>query len=157
MFGWLISPDAASLGQFIGGIAAAVTAGIAVLAAVFAYQQLTVTPRSQREVSAREIWKDYLRLCVEYPHLASGDITKETAKSPVEFEQYEWFVAFMLDACESILLFVADEDEWLDAIDGQIGFHKKYVCSSNFRETYLEHYSEQLQKRIKAICERAQV
>ena len=48
---------------------------------------------SIRQSHAKQIWMDYLKLCIEYPALASGEITE---KSP-EYKQYEWFVAYLLE------------------------------------------------------------
>ena len=155
MWDWLTDTPAANFGQFLSGVAGVATAAIAGVALFYAYRQLVATPKSQREANAREVWKDYIRICIEYPQFAGGGITRANAKGDVEFEQYEWFAAFMLDACESILLFVADEDEWLLSVDGQLGFHREYLCSSDF--TYLSNYSVPLQDRIKKLCPKVEV
>ena len=140
VWAWLTSSEAANLGQFVGGIGVLV----AVAAAIVAYRQLVATPQSH----AKEIWKDYLRLCIEYPELASGEITE----AHPEYKRYEWFVAFMLDACDEVLQYVEDDGGWLNAIDANLGYHKAYLATAR-TDAYLCQWSPKVRDRIKKLFE----
>jgi len=87
------------------------------------YKQMVITPQSH----AKAVWTDYLKLCIEYPRLASGEITRESATDLAEFARYEWFVAFMLDACDEVLQYVQDDGGWFNAIDANLEYHKAYL------------------------------
>jgi hypothetical protein len=86
---------------------------------------------------------DYLKLCVEHPDLASGEI----AEGHRDYARYEWFVAFMLDACDEVLQYVEDDGGWLNGIDANVGYHKAYLATRT--DAYLCQFSPKVRERIK--------
>jgi hypothetical protein len=141
---------AANQAQVVSAIIAAVSALVALTAAVFVYRQIAVTRSVQREAVARQIYHDYLKLSFTEPMYASGKwrLADPAVPEAVRFEKYEWFVSVMLNAGESILLHVAGEDEWLDTIESQIAYHREYLDSEEFLAEYSTHYSPQLRSRM---------
>ena len=91
-------------------------------------------------------------MTVEHPRWASGRVPDEP--DSLEFQEYERFVKYMLNACEGILLFVGNNPLWVNSIKSQIGWHKNY-CKTNqwFRKTYREHYDPELCLLIDEVCE----
>ena len=109
-------------------------------------------------------------------------ISLKTDRTPSEarlrFEQYEWFVSLLLNACEEMLNVIRYEDEhikdedkradddsedaekaykdrWLAALTTQIGFHYKYLESLGGK-TYLErHFPPEFVKFALAACAKA--
>ena len=93
----------------LGGLASVVTAGVAAIALIVAINQICVARNTQREATAKDIYRDYLKLAFEAPRFAN----------PTEFvskaggwehegewnkdERYRWFVAFMLNSCDEII------------------------------------------------------
>jgi hypothetical protein len=143
--------EAANQAQVVSAAIACVGATIAVAAAALVLLQVRAARSIQREAIARQTYNEYLRLCFAEPAFASGNWDKTNSaglSKELLFEKYEWFVSVMLNACESILLHVADQDEWSDAIRSQIGYHSKYIKSDDFQKNYAAHYSSELRKLL---------
>src|ERR1700686_1938015 len=64
----------------------------------------------QRENTAKSIYRDYLQMAVAEPILANGDID-EIRKLDL-YAKYQWFVSYLLWACEEIIHFVPWDSEW---------------------------------------------
>lgn len=139
------TPAAANQAQVVSAAIASVTAVVALAAAALVLFQVRATRAIQREAVARQMYNEYLRLCFAESMYAAGNWSS-AGELPQEvlFEKYEWFVSVMLNACESILLHVADRDEWRETIRSQIGFHSKYIKSERFQREYACHYSDAL-------------
>src|SRR5688500_11816035 len=78
------------------------TAGIAVVALVFAWMQIQSAAGSQREATAQETYREYLKLAIEKPKLAEG--FREMPRERLERAEYSWFVSYLLHSSEQILL-----------------------------------------------------
>lgn len=119
------------------------TAIVAVVALGGAIWQVLVARKSQREATASELYGNYLALAVEYPLLASGQISVPVVgrSTNEEFERYEWFVSLMLHAFEQILDLTKEDPSWQKALRDQIHYHEDYLASPRFIP---EHYSEAL-------------
>ena len=78
-------------------IAPGLTPVVALIAVLIAWRQLALNRSNQRETTAKTTFRDFLKLCVQYPDLASGKpaLGKEA--------DYEWFVGYFLWAAEEIL------------------------------------------------------
>jgi hypothetical protein len=73
--------------------------------ATVAYLALRVNRQNQRETTAKTNFREFLKLCVEYPDLARGTPTEENGA------KYEWFVAHFLWATEEILKYEPEPGE----------------------------------------------
>src|SRR5215469_6261088 len=145
-FGVATSSEAANQAQVVTAAISCVAALIAVGAVLAAFLQVRAARSVQREGVARQAYSGYLKLCFAEPAFASGNWQKSFPAIPenLQFEKYEWFVSVMLNACEAILLHVADKDEWIETIRSQIGYHIEYIRSLNFQKNYAPHYSPRL-------------
>jgi hypothetical protein len=119
-------------------------------ALIFARQQLKLNRENQRETIAKTLYREYLKIALERPKfanpgLANIDFRKRTFDGSQEtFEQYEWFVSYMLHACEEVLR-ISDSDGWKSAIKRQVSYHAEYLNSSAFAdEALVEHYSDEI-------------
>src|ERR1700760_4738050 len=92
----------------VGAGATAVAAAVAIIAAIITYFQYKGAKQIQREATAKQIYSDYLKLAIEHPAFTSG----KKPDDPLESERYEWFVSYMLNACEQIVDVVGDDKEW---------------------------------------------
>jgi hypothetical protein len=128
---------------------------IATVAAALAWAQITSARKIAREALARQTYSEYLKLAMEHPEFSSG-LKQTVPPSDRLFEQYEWFVSYMLNACEGILLYVSTvkkASDWTGTIVTQVEYHKDYFESSTwFQESYEAHYEERLRKIIENVC-----
>jgi len=139
----------ADFGTLIGGTAAAVGVFIASVAAGFAWGQITAGKQAQRESFARQTYADYLQLAIQYPSYASGNRPGDKEA----FERYEWFVSYMLNACEHVLLFVTGSEQWRACVRSQLSYHRDYLCKNKwFMENARSHYSADLLSLIHNLC-----
>ena len=111
-----------------GGLAQLALTVTAIVALGFAYLQIRISQRSQREATAREIYRDYLRLAFEYPGLASP----EDDRKIIQDYKYRWFVAVMLNACEEILEVFKADKTWREVILAEMEYHVPYLHSKLF-------------------------
>jgi len=108
--------------------ASVVMAVTAVLAWVTAVGAVLVGRKSQREATAKDIYRDYLKLAFQNPEVAEprkGDALRE--------ERYRWFVAFMLTSCDEIVRIRPGKD-WRKAIFKDLESHLDYLRSDLFIE-----------------------
>ncbi len=135
----------ADVGSLIGGLSAAIGLIIASIAACLGYIQIRAGKETQREAVARQTYNEYLKLAIQYPNLAAGNQPTD----PLEFESYEWFVSYMLNACEQILLFEPNSPEWQFCVRAQLDYHRHYLTNNDwFRKNFLHHYSLTLRSMI---------
>ena len=113
----------------LGALAQLVLTVIALGALAFAYLQIRFAQRSQREATAKEIYRDYLRLSFDNPNLASPD---EGDQKIIADYKYRWFAAVMLNACEEILEVFATDITWREVVLAEMEYHKRYLHSKFF-------------------------
>jgi hypothetical protein len=123
----------------LGGLATVGTMIIALCALVFAIIQIWVARTSQREATAKDTYRDYLRLAFENPKYANpekfialGDGGWKEDGDWIQDERYRWFVAFMLNSCDEILWSQAGDKIWRHVILEDLRFHKSYLRSREF-------------------------
>ncbi len=117
-----------------------ITPSVALLGVLIASRQLSLVRQNQRETTAKTTFREFLKLCVEYPKFASGD---QDGKR----RQYEWFVAHFLWAAEEILDYAPDS--WRDNLRLYVIYHRKYLqYDRDFREEDFPTYSEKLRTFI---------
>lgn len=152
MWDWLTSPA-----TVVGGFATAIGVCAAFFALVFAKGQVDAARLSSvearqtaREAGALQAYRDYLRLCFEYPQFTSTEIFLQehpdiplatiTTTLTVDGERYQWFISILLAAAEQIILYVPEDDRWVDTIVAQLRYHAPAIrliwpeLSSHFGE-----------------------
>jgi hypothetical protein len=126
-----------------------VMAAAAIVALIYAHQQISQSRRAERRGNANELWREYLRLAFEHPklsdptlHLADFDYEALTVDGSKElFQKYELFVDVILNASEEILE-VSPTKEWDAAVRLQLELHRAYLRSPHFLKSgYLEQYT----------------
>lgn len=137
--------------QIAPGVTPIVTLVAASAACAFAWWQLDVNRRNQRETTAKTIFREYLKLTIEYADFAKGGI-KRFKKS--EREQYKWFVANFLWAAEEMLAFAKNDDVWKRNLQLHAKAHRDYLTSDDFTRSDLLVYSDDVRKFIEETFER---
>ncbi len=109
----------------------AATVAIAVIAAIAAFLTAwaAINAReSQREATAKDIYRDYLKLAFQHPRFANprqfedvGDLNKK--------EEYRWFVAFMLNCCDEIACTHSKNKGWRTTVREDLRLHAEYLMS----------------------------
>jgi len=132
----------------IGGGATAIGVFVALVAAIITYFQYSGSRGIQREATAKQFYGKYLELTIEHPDLASGKHSSEALDS----EKYEWFVSYLLNACEQIVESAPGDKEWCDWVKGQIKYHKRYICDHRFKNEEYRYYSVKMKRLIDEAC-----
>jgi hypothetical protein len=133
----------------VGGLAAVAGLIIALLAAGVALYHIEAGKRSQQETVARPTLATYLQLAIQYPLLADG----HQPDDKLELARYEWFLAYMLNTCEQILLFLPKSSDWIEYIKTGLCYHKSYFAENEwFRKNYKTHYTSKLCSLIDQVC-----
>ncbi len=105
------------------------TVAIAVIAAITAFVTAwaAINARNaQREATAKDIYRDYLKLAFQNPTLANP------SDDPNKSEQYRWFVAFMLNSCEEIARTKSKDKNWSKTLRHDLRMHGNYLKSPQF-------------------------
>lgn len=132
--------------EIFTGIAEIVTAVVALSALFIAITQLRQNKANQRESTAKEIYKEYLKMAVEYPrHAYPTKEFIENIRGKEEFDRYTWFVSYMLFACDEILTLSKERKLWRKVVKEQLWFHISYLSSPDFYQTAeLEGYGHEM-------------
>jgi hypothetical protein len=127
---WTIwSPTA----QVVGGFATGVAAAFGGIALWIARNQIKSAGDVAREQDAYRVYTEYLKLCIEYPHLSSSEMAKKYLNISsfvdidkaltTESEKYLWFISYMMTACEKIYDALPNRSDWKSAVKAQIAYH----------------------------------
>lgn len=118
------------------------------IAAFFvAFKQYKATKYESRRSAANSIYKDYLLLAFQNPHLSSASYPLENPAynkikcEPSSFEQYEYYVSILLFASEEILEITKGDREWKMTLSDQLRYHALYLNSLDLQEA---HYSKSI-------------
>src|SRR5262245_64608650 len=109
----------------------------------------------QREATANEIWMNYEQRGLEYPKYANPELSRFDYKERTldgqrqKFYEYEWFVSFMLLACDAVLLL--DSRAWETVVKENLSYHKAYLKSKIFRKEGWHLQSPAIQDMIKKL------
>jgi hypothetical protein len=133
--------------KFFVSIAPLGTFIVAASSATFAYAAIKAQRANTRQQIARNLFADYLKRSIEYPHYASPIISRlkepkkmdlinieyksleEFHKEHQEIEQYEWFVASLIFCLNEILSMKPNkkrESYWNAIAYRHLGYHKTY-------------------------------
>jgi hypothetical protein len=113
----------------LGALATVATATIAVIALIFAAKQIAAGKASQREATAKDIYRDYLKLAFEHP-----DFAYPGERDLKQDNEYRWFVAFMLNSCDEITECLPGNELWRKTILEDLRLHTDYLNSRQFSE-----------------------
>lgn len=97
----------------------------------------------QREMVAKTTYREYLKLCVAKPTLASAKVTKAS----LAWDEYTWFVSLLLRACDEVVTYAPRDRMWRANIKADLAHHRAYLGSAEC-ESELALYSPQLRKLI---------
>ena len=131
----------------------AVTALAAIIALVFGIWQVLSAKYSQRESTAKELWKEYYLQSIDHPKLANPELSELDFKERLldgdrgEFFKYQWFVSFMLLACDEVLRLRGGGAEWQKFVENNVGYHRDYIKSQAFEKTQ-HRFSLKLQTKL---------
>jgi hypothetical protein len=138
-------------------IAPAFTPFVALVAVLVAWRQLRLNRLIQRETIAKTLYREYLLLAIKEPTYSSPDVTQfnfqdrtigqDNATKHAKYKGYEWFVAYMLHACEEILE-THQSRLWRPTVKEQIQYHADYICGPFRTDDRRRHYSRRIRKLI---------
>lgn len=135
---WSVAADMAT-------VAGVVAAFLGALAAVL---QLTSSRALQREIHAKQIYAQLLRMSFEHPALAEPEPGAVTL--PGSDPKYVWFVSNLLNALDEILVTVPGR-EWRNLARMLLGYHRVYLASDKFRVAEYGTYSQELRRLLDEI------
>jgi hypothetical protein len=151
MFGISTLTDWSNLGQAVGGFATAVAMVATAVAAWLAYRAIVSGQKSQRELDARTAFRDYLSLAVENPAFANGFGHYDENLKDSDSKKYEWYVAYMLNALDGIVLHIDNKSAWNSTIEENLKLHVVYFSNNDwFNSNYKNLYNEKLGSMISA-------
>jgi len=128
-------------------IAPIITALVAVGGVSIAICQLRSNQKNQRESTAKSIFREYLRLAFEHSDLAKPNYQKLAAQD--RLEEYSWFVAHLLWACEEMLQYPMGE-LWKKNLQRNVDLHREYfINNSDFKEKDFPLYDPSVQELVR--------
>ncbi len=132
-----LSYDGAPMMTIVQTVVSLFAFAVAFIALLVASEQLSLNRKNQRETTAKTNFREFLKLCVEYPKFAYGDPDGQQDK-------YEWFVAHFLWAAEEILEFAPQE--WKENLKLHVGYHRNFLQTDpRFLREDLPTYTPKLQ------------
>jgi hypothetical protein len=114
--------------SLIADIATVALAVIAVVTAFIIAWAAINARNSQREGTAKDIYRDYLKLAFQNPKFADPEADLS------ENKEYRWFVAFMLNSCDEIARIKSRDKNWRKTIRLDLRMHAEYLKSPQFVE-----------------------
>lgn len=125
-------------------IAPGLTPVVAFIAVLVAWRQLALNRSNQRETTAKATFREFLKLCVQYPDFADG-------KPPSDkHDDYAWFVAYFLWASEEILEY--SHKEWKANLQLHMTYHKDYLKNDQrFRTEDLPTYDAAVRELVQEV------
>lgn len=109
------------------------TALVAVLALVIAVWQIQAAQAIQREASAREAFKEYLKLAIDKPELADASLSAHSAGT--QRSSYQWFVSYFLYSAEQIFAAYPNDAYWQRGLAEEICYHAVYLSAADYQST----------------------
>ncbi len=114
------------------------TAFLAVVGLWVAVLQIRASEQTQREASARDSYKEYLKLAMEKPEFAEARLGKSTTSTKAS---YAWFVEYFLYSAEQIYQSFPNDKEWNFALSEQICYHRAYLKSPEYIQIRKSQYA----------------
>ena len=125
----------------IGALSTAVAVIFSAFALGFGAGQIAAGRSTQREATAKEVWRSFEQLSFENPKLSfpreAGIIAEDgTVNGDLEERtRYLWYVSIMMLACEEVLTSYGGRGDWAAAVEAQFVRHQLYLRSAHFRES----------------------
>ena len=148
-----------------GHVANLAMAAAAVAACWYAFVEVRSARDDSHEATAKEIWMQYHLYALQYPKLANPDSSKldyekwEYEGDTAQFDDYAWFVSFMLLACDELLRLRGDATDWdwEQIVKNNIGFHWDFIKSPafEFREVISSRLRQQIEEMKTALPQAA--
>ena len=139
------------IAQIANGWAAVATACLALIAGLVALAQLRANRRVQREASAYEVFRDYMKLAFDHPRYSRPNF-QAISSDPQTLEQYSWYVGCLLWAADEVIECTTLTKAWTNTLIGHIALHREFLLSEEFRAEDFKHHSGELQQMIDKIC-----
>jgi hypothetical protein len=108
----------------VQGIAALVTALIALSALIGVKAQIDAAARAQQEQSARDIYREFLSLSINKPEFSDPNYC--VIKGSSQEAAYKNYVDYLLYTAEQML---SVAPQWESALIEHLGAHEHYLCS----------------------------
>jgi len=169
MMDWL---KTVSVGEWAGWLAVLVAfwyfgvadwaAWLAVLVAlVYGAKEIQSSREDTREATAIQTWMEYYSRCLEYPEYACPELLKLDynkldkleGNELREFSKYQWFVSFMLLACDQVIRLPKGGPNWEQFIRNNVGYHRNYLKRLYFSESYRPPFSPELISKVKEVLD----
>lgn len=99
------------------------------IALVLTIWQISANKKNSRRINAYSIYQDYLKLTIQYPEYASGNMAFVNQNKQLQ-SQYSWFLANAFLAFEEILTICKNEQDWAIAISHQLARHAWHMSKS---------------------------
>lgn len=136
------------LAGVIESAAEALTALIAILGIALVYVQIRAHRDIQREATAMNLFRQYLKEGIERPELVNPD--HDQLKERGSLDQYQLFVANMLYSFDEVLQSTKTRD-WREVVRGEVARHVTYLRSSDFQKQR-GYYGDEILEVIDATC-----
>jgi len=122
------------LKEHVGDLA---TWATVVLAVLYGGKTIKWSREDAREATAITTWMGYYLQCLQYPRYGCPetlklDFTKldklGSAKEVRESDEYQWFVSYMLLACDLVIQLPKGKDgpNWEQFVRTNVGYHSDY-------------------------------
>jgi len=120
----------------------------------FGVQQIRASRTDSREATATQTWMEYYLRCIDYPDYACPDFDKlKRHEDNREFYKYEWFVSFMLLACDQVIRLPKGGPNWEQFVRNNVSYHSDYLKSKYFKEGYSPPFSPKLISKVKEVLD----
>src|SRR5262245_19422052 len=122
------------------------TTATAVVALVFAIWQIRSSREDTQEATAKSTWMEYYLRCIEFPKYANPELSK------LDYEkQTRWI---MMLACDEVIRLRGGAD-WQRFAENNVGYHRDYIKSPAFVESY-HLFGPELRSKIHQIRQEKQ-
>ena len=131
----------------VQAIAAILTVVLAAGALLGVKLQINAAEKSQKEQSARDIYREFLSLSISKPEFADPDYCtlSATAQAPA----YENYVEYLLYTAEQT---IAVDATWHDTFVATLKPHATYLCSLKDSNNYSENVQSLIGDFVKDNC-----
>lgn len=122
-------------------LSAIITAALAALALVIAIWQIKASEASQREASARDAYKEYLKIIIERPDLADLNLPSGLSLSARQASR-EALISYFLYSAEQVYEAFPEDPAWHAAIQTDVCEMASGLGSAGARHNWQEHSGE---------------
>jgi hypothetical protein len=113
-------------------IAAIISAAVAASSLMIAAMTYQNNSELQKQTITNQIFRDYLKLCLEYPEFAGGVALAEDSVTGQPQGKYLDFADYAMYSGETILALNVADSAWIGTVRSIIVTHRNYVLSKEF-------------------------